>query len=276
VDTDFFINQMMAFKSWMPALMTEYFGKLRYDETTQSMRWGRFRAYLNEYRKDLNLTSEQLESGKWFYAYMSKVVAPNLGKLALDVATFGIAPRLGMKRVNETRARIMYDKWRVDHKNLRDKISYEDFLEIKEGQIKAMTMQLRFIIGMMALAMFLGAKGDDGEPRYYENFVTRNLYKMFSKAGSELTFMWNPAEFVRLVRNPWPLSGLITQFIKTVGNGFDESRDIMFGENSPQDKAPIGYYMIQWMEGGPQLSRFFEVFENMKKSQYQVFDMSAQ
>ena len=275
VDTDFFINQMMAFKSWMPALIQEYFGKLRYDETTQSMRWGRFKAYLNEYRKDLNLTAEQLESGKWFYTYMSKVVAPNIGKLALDIATFGIAPRFGMKRVNETRARIMYDKWRLEHPALKDKISYDDFLEIKEGQIKAMTMQLRFIIGMVGLAMFLGGKGDDGEPRYYENFVTRNLYKMFSKAGSELTFMWNPAEFIRIAKNPLPITGMLTRLKNTVFNGFDESRDIMFGENSKQDKAPRGYYMSQWMYGGPQLTRFFEAFENMKKSQYQVFSTST-
>jgi hypothetical protein len=275
VDTNFFINQMMAFKSWMPAVVKEYLGDLRWDETTQAMRWGRFKAYMNDYRKDLNFTEEELEQGKLFYTYMSKVVLPNMGKLILDISTFGLAPKMGMQRINEKRAQLMYQKWLLDNPGLKDTVTYDHFLEIKEAQIKAMLIQLRIIFSMAALAMFLGAKGDDGEPRYYENRVTRAIFKIFSKAGSELTFMWNPAEFVKLVKNPWPLTSLLTQTLNTAVNGFDETRDIMFGENSKQDKSPIGYYMFQYMYGAPQLMRTLEVYENMKKNPYSVFDLSS-
>jgi hypothetical protein len=276
VDTNLIINQMMAFKSWMPALIQEYVGGLRWDETTQAMRWGRFKAYLNDYRKDLNFTEHEIEQGRLFYAYTSKVLLPNISKLILDLTTFGLAPRMGMKRVNEERAKKMFLRWRLEHPGLANKVTFDDFLEIKEAQMKAMLMQLRFIFAFMALAMFLGAKGDDGEPRYYENRVTRAFYKIFSKAGSELTFMWNPTEFIRLVKNPWPLTSLLVQVKNTVFNGFDESRDLMFGENSNQDKTPVGYYMLQWMYGAPQLMRVTELYENMKKNPYQVFNTSSQ
>jgi hypothetical protein len=285
-DVHFYKNQFMAFKSWMPGVVLEYTGKLRWNETTQAMRWGRFRAYLSEYRKDLHFTEDELQAGGIFYSYMSSVVLPNITRLILDLSTFGLAPTLlkkaGVKGlspsdINIDRAKAAFQKWQLEPENagLKDIVTFDHFLEIKEAQIKAMLVQLRFIIGIMALAAFLGASGDDGKPRYYENWVTRNMYKMFSKAGSELTFMWNPTEFIRLTKNPWPLTGLLTQFLKTVGNGFDESRDLMFGENSTQDKAPIGYYMIQWMYGAPQLTRFFELFENMKKNQYDVFSSNT-
>jgi len=276
VDTNLIMNQMMAFKSWMPALVQEYVGGLRWDQTTQAMRWGRFKAYFNDYRRDLNFTPHEIEQGRLFYSYMSKVVLPNVSKLILDLTTFGLAPRMGLQRVNEDRARKMFVRWQREHPGLVNKVTFDDFLEIKEAQIKAMLMQLRFIFGFMALAMFLGAKGDDGEPRYYENRVTRAFYKIFSKAGSELTFMWNPTEFLRLVRNPWPLTSLLLQVKNVAVNGFDETRDIMFGEDSNQDKAPIGYYMFQFMYGMPQLMRLTEMYETMKKSPYQVFNIQSQ
>jgi hypothetical protein len=277
-DTDFYINQMMAFKSWMPALVREYTGDLRWNDTTQAMKWGRFKAYLNDYRKDLNFTDDQIANGKLFWQYMGKVVTPNLSKLVLDIATFGLVPSIRNSRINEQRAKLMFYKWQLKNKGLIGKVTYEDFLEIKQGQIKAMIVQLRFLIGIMGLAMFLGGAGDDGKPRYMENFITRTFFKTFSKAGSELTFMWNPSEFLRLVRNPWPLTGLLVQLQKTAFNGFAEGRELVFGANEKdkRDTTPAGYYTLQWMYGGSQLERFFELYDNFKKSQYQVFQMTSQ
>jgi hypothetical protein len=278
VDTDFYMNQMMAFKSWMPALVQEYTGGLTWNDTTQSMKWGRFMAYLNDYRKDLNFTEDQIKEGKLFWQYMGKVVAPNLSKLILDISTFGLVPSIRNSRVNEQRAKLMFYKWQLKNPSLREKVTYEDFLEIKQGQIKAMIVQLRFLIGIMGLAMFLGGAGDDGKPRYMDNFVTRTFFKTFSKAGSELTFMWNPSEFLRLVRNPVPLTGLLVQLQKTVFNGFNEGRELVFGPNEKdkRDTTPAGYYTLQWMYGGSQLERFFEVYKNFQRSQYQVFSSQTQ
>lgn len=271
-DVNLLINQMMAFKSWLPALVQEYTGSLRWDETSQAMRWGRFASWMSDYSPSTNYTTQELETGKYMYSYLSKVILPNMGKLILDISTFGLAPTMGMKRINEVRAQREFLKWQVKNPGLRETVSFDDFLEIKEGQMKAMLMQMRVIIGFMALAMFLGGKGDDDKrPRYMQNYATRNLYKIFSKAGSELTFMWNPSEFIRIMKNPIPVTGLLTQLKNTVFNGFDESRDLMVGENKKNDPTPAGYYMMQWIPGEPQLARFLEIYKSMEKSQYQVY-----
>jgi hypothetical protein len=261
----------MAFRSWMPDVVRERIGGLHWNEATQALKWGRYMSYFSEYKP--NFTPQEEEDGKLFLLYTRKVLLPNLGKLILDLSTFGLAPKMGMSRTNEIRAKREFMKWQLKNPVLKEKVTFDDYLEIKEGQMKAMLVELRTIIGVMALAMFLGGAADDGEKRYYKNFVTRNIYKIFSKAGSELTFMWNPSEFERLMKSPFPVTGLITQVKNTVLNGFDETRDLIVGENNKRDKSPAGYYLMQWMYGAPQLMRFFEVYKNMKKSPYQVFQL---
>ena len=275
-DVDFTVNQLMAFKSWIPAIVQEYAGDLRWDETTQAMKWGRFKANLADFGKEYNYTTKELEDGKIWMSWVGKVVAPLVAKTVLDIFTFGLAPRLGMSRINEERSRRQYNKFIAMNNNLKDKVSYDHFVEAKQGQIKAALMQIRFILAMLALAGFLGGKGDDDKPRYYKNWVTRTMFKVFSKAGSELTFMWNPTEFLKLMANPFPTMSLLTLTKKTVFNGFDETRDWAFGEDSKQDKTPAFYYMTQWVYGGPQLTRFVEAFENMKKNPYSVFSTQTQ
>jgi hypothetical protein len=135
-------------------------------------------------------------------------------------------------------------------------------------------VELRIILGMMAVVMFFAGAGDDGKPRYYSNWATRSLHKILSKAGSELTFMWNPTEFLRLMINPFPVTSLLSQVKNTLKNGIDETRDYAFGENSPRDKTPPGYYMFQWVYGAPQMMRFLEVYEQMKKNPYSIYNTS--
>jgi hypothetical protein len=80
--------------------------------------------------------------------------------------------------------------------------------------------------------------------------------------------MWSPAQFVQLIKNPIPMTGLLTRGINTIVNGFDETRDLLFGENSVNDKTPSFYYLIQWTYGGGQLARFFELYKQFEKSPY--------
>lgn len=274
MDTSLYVNQFMAFRSWMPEIIKERLGKLRWDSKTQSMKWGRFNVLKGEFSMELS------ENEKVDYHLMSKymldILIPKVTNLIYDVVLFGLAPSRMLKTQNLERAKAHFNKWLAQHPEARkDGTTFEDYLEIKEAQIKAVITEIRVISSILALAMFLGMKGDDGEPRYYSNWATRTMYKIFTKTGSELTFMWNPTEFERLLKNPFPVVSLISLFKNTVVNTFDETRDTVFGENSKQDKAPMWYYTSQWVPGMTQLTRFAEVFEQQKKTPYQVYSMNA-
>lgn len=273
-------NQFFAFRSWMPEVVAERLGKLKYDENVDSLKWGRFRSYLSEYsykaateelRASYNVSEQEFQDGKAISMYITHVLVPNISKLILDISTFGLAPKLGMKRTNEVRAQWMFNKWLDENPHLKGKVDFQQYLEIKEGQMKAMLVEIRMILSFLTLALFLGGTGDDGERRYTHVWPLRVAYKTLSKAGSELTFMWNPDEFLRLMKNPWPLTGLLTQVQNTLKNTFDETRDFIAGENSSRDMTPPMYYTLQWMKGGPQTMRFFEVYKGMAKNTYAVF-----
>lgn len=267
IDTNLVWNLMMQFKSWMPGIVRERVGKLRYDKDIQGLSWGRFRAVFNDYTP----TDTEISAGIKGLKFMSRIAVPMMAKGILDLVTFGIAPTLRNNRINKERAFRQYMKMVVEQREDRPEfknVTFEEFLEVKEGQIRAMLVELRAILGFLSLLFFLGGESDDGDKRWTQTWFTRTVYKTLSKGESELIFMWNPTEFARLIRNPMPLASLVTDAIKTTGNGLDEFRDIIAGENSPYDKTPMFYYTLQWMYGGPQLLRLTEAFKQFEANPY--------
>jgi len=264
-DLNLGLSIAMQFKTWMPGLVRERFGKLRYDEHIQAVRQGRYGSYFSGYKP----TAEELQNGFVLGYYVKEILVPNMLKTAFDLATFGLAPKMGMTRVNEIRAKAHYNAWKADMESknpaVAAEISFEEYLEAKQHQVTAFLVELRVILGALAFITLMGADDEHGDPRYMNNWTTRTAYKMLRKGNSELTFMWNPSEFARLIANPIPLAKILTDAGKTITNTMDESRDLVFGENSPQDKSPMGYYTFQWAYGGTQIARLTELFETYKK-----------
>ena len=102
------------------------------------------------------------------------------------------------------------------------------------------------------------------------NWFSRFVYKNLTKAQSELSFAWSAPQLFKLISNPIPMSGLLTRSLKTVFNGFDETRDFFFGEDSLNDNTPFPYYTIQWIYGGGQVARLIELYKQFEKSPYTV------
>lgn len=284
IDTHLVYNLMFQFKSWMPGLVKERFGDIYYDNTTQAIRWGRYRAAFSEY----GLSSSEMDGAQKINNFWSKILLPNIGRTVLDLMTFGLAFKTGLGNVskeyttkngkimkirsNPARAKRMYYDWVLKNGIDPNKVTFELYLETKEAQMRAMITELRTIMSFMAILLFLGADGDDDSPRYMNNYFTRLAYKSMAKANSELSFLWSPAQMVQIIKNPVPMSALFTDVIKLGKNTFDEGRDIIFGENSPYDKSPMFFYTLQMAYGGNQLARFLELYQQYEKNPYQLFD----
>lgn len=276
-DANLFLNVLMHYKTWMPGIIREQFGGLKYDKKLQAVHWGRARAAFSE----ISMTKTERTHGALIGEFVRMIVLPSMAKASLDLITFGIAPKLGLGykytdpsgvtrniRSNPERARRRYIDWMTENPKLHGKVTFEMFLEIKEAQMRTMLLQLRVIFGFLGFLMFLGADGDDGEARYMDNWISRFIYKSMAKGQSELMFVWNPNEFQKLIKNPIPILSLLGDLFTTLKNTVDETRDFMFGENSPQDKTPAFYSTVQWAYGGSQLSRFLELYKQYEKSPY--------
>jgi hypothetical protein len=162
----------------------------------------------------------------------------------------------------------MYIKHLEEHPELVGRMSFEDFLEVKEAQMRAFVNEIRAILMFAMIISVMGGDGDGEEAPYMANWFSRFMYKNFTKAQSELTFVWSPQQLAQLIKNPIPMTGLLTRAISTGMNGFDEARDLLNGEDSLNDKTPVGYYLLQWVYGGGQIARFAEFYSQYEKSPY--------
>ena len=108
---------------------------------------------------------------------------------------------------------------------------------------------------------------DDGHPDYRDNYALRQLYKVILKAQMELGFSTNPKDVITLLgKGLLPISKVLVDIANTFGNTVDESRDIVFGENSPQDKTPVGYYSTRWIKGVNGLRKTVDWFYEQDKT----------
>ena len=263
VDTNLVLNMLSHFRSWMPGIVQERFGNLKYDKDLQAVKWGRFKVLGSEFTP----TDVERDNGLRWMNFAKTVVFPTAGKLVLDLMTFGLSHKAGMTRVNNERALRQFAVWK-DQNPQYENVTFEQFLETKHAQMRAVLAELRIILGVLALIGFMGAEGDDGKPRYKGTWLRRKGFTALAKGASELTFMWNPSEFAQLLTNPLPLAGMITKAMRTTKNGVNEVYKLMFDINEPMDKTPIGYYGLQWMYGGSQIMRVFEVYKQFEESPY--------
>ena len=250
-------NLMMAFKSWMPGMLDERFSEIRYDPLTDTIKQGKYVAYFNE------MSREQ----KGILEFLGNVVVPNLGKLALDIATFGWLFKHGLRyKVNEQRARQLFEKFKAD--NIYDtdvqRMEFKDFLEYKQGQIRSLAAELSVILAFVSSLMFLGSDwDDDGEAFYKKTWANRTLFRMVNRARRELAFAISPDDWTTLFRTPIPLTGLVVDLQRWLSNTLDETGDILWGEdveraylkgmvfgrNRGKDRRPIGYETLRWLPG---------------------------
>lgn len=264
INTKLLLNLAMQFKSWMPGVVRERFGKLRWEEVLQGFQWGRYRAVSNEI-----LGLEEVRSAASLQKYFNGYVAGQVAKLSLDLVTFGISHKAGIGRVNRDKNKKYYYQWLIRNPQVSKRVDseelFEEFLATKEGQIRALLIEVRTLAMFIGLMTYLGGNADDGDPRYMSNYATRTIFKLMFKTQTEISFVWNANEFTRMTANPFPLAAILTDFGNTLRNTTDETRDFLFGENSPRDKTPAFYYTMQWAYGGRQLAKLFELFDQNKK-----------
>jgi hypothetical protein len=167
-------------------------------------------------------------------------------------------------RYNDEFLKKQYDRIMEKNPHL-DKISFEEFKEIKVAQYRAAMVELRMLLGLMAIIMFAGAHADDDDEfSYKENKAVRIALKTIAKLQQEMMFSVDPTEGGYLFQNPIPVLGMIRKAKNVFENGIDETRDLIFGEDSPRDKTPFLYYSSGFLQGMTQLRKVFEVFDQDK------------
>ena len=248
---------LMQFKSWMPSILKERFGALRYNDILDVAEQGRYRVVWenNEYEDNANTM-----------VYVLRTTLNTMGFVLKNLFTYGTPARmLGAKlSLNEGHLQKQYAMLKKKYENypgmLEKMPTFESFVKMKEGQIRAALGELEVLVLLTAAIYALGADwDDDGEPMWSEMWATHQIYKVLNRTRTELSFTNNPIEYAKLVSNPIPLTGLLTHTYKLVANTLDETRDVLINENDARDKTDKLHYSSGMIMGVYQLRKFFDV-----------------
>lgn len=260
------LKSVMAFKSWMPGVLMERVGSLKYNQSLDYLDIGTHRALYEEFQR---------QQGETIVTHITKTVLPKIGTLIVDLVTFFFPAKYSTKekiikwRVNEQSARIKYEEWSIKNPNEAKLTSFEDYVAIKRKQIGYALREIRAIIAVYSLILFMGLESDDDKPYYKKNIALRNTYRILNKALSELGFAYTPSEFTRLLSNPIPAISVLKQVGNTLSNTGDEIRDELAGENSKKDKTPALYYTLQWINGWNAIRETLELTEQDENKTYE-------
>lgn len=251
-------KMFMTFKSWLPDLVKERFGSIKYRGASQEIVVGR----LNAIWKNSDIS---IEEKKW-YTIIGEVLL-KASQLLLDVVTFGGTKQF---KVNEARISQLLAQYKAENPNNEQIQNYseEDFKDYMQGQIRAGITEIRTYLAFIALVLAFGADwDDDGKEDWKSNMATRFVYRNLNRIRRELGFFYGSEGVSILTKNSVPLSGALVDLISLTSNTFDESRDLFVGENSPYDKSDQFHYTLKFIPGARPFIDLFVLDETAEKKE---------
>jgi hypothetical protein len=255
------------FKNWMPGVVSERTGKYKVDDILDIHNVGRYRAAA------AFMKTSDSEGIKKIMSNVGTNIAWGMRNLLWSVSsqTGNIAgeENVDFKRINLKRAYIKYQQLLLNNPDMVDKVSFQQFVDTYEGQLKALVIELRILLGFFLAAMVMGLAGDDDEPLYKENWAFRQLYKVSRKTLSEIMYFYDPTSLTNLFDSGIPAIKTITKAFNILTNGVDSTIDL-FQEEDKKDKTPFGYYSLPFIINGWQgLRSTIEPYSQDKVNRYQ-------
>lgn len=267
---------MMHYKSWLPGVAMERFGKQRYDQILKTFDEGTWISTFNNMGISGAMNSkEALDKEVGLLGYIGQA-GKDIARIGIDVATFGLTDQF---KVKEDLARAKFEQWAANNKDnpeftekLKDpeqkEEMFKDFVDMKRGNIKANIMEMRLTMLFMLLLMAMGGDyDDDGKIDIRQSRAGRKLYAITNRTYRELAVFTQPQEFLESGRATGiPLLTLGGQLFKLSSNTLDEMRDDLLDEDSKRDKTERFHYTFKMLPGLNALTKTLEFSEGDKNA----------
>lgn len=182
---------MMQFKGWMPGILFERFGKIKYDRRLDSLYMGKYIALKQEFGefKTADLIRKE---------FLTKILLPKIWSFIKQLAFFG--------KMNDVHTKqMLFEQWLEENPHYQNKVTYAEFEDIQQKQLKSLILELRILLAFAGLMMLLGGDWDeDGKKDYKKYLLTRKLAALIFKTNQEMSFVFNPMDFTAMIKSPLP------------------------------------------------------------------------
>jgi hypothetical protein len=216
--------------------------------------FGQFRSWMvptvNERlkREQYNMSMDEFEVGRWTAIYN---VAGNSLLNSCKLLAKSLIPFVNKDFDDDTNIKMkeMYDLFIENNPDFADKVSFKDYLNEYKGQMRSLSREIKIFAGILlvhaALLPLLFPGDDDEDKGIVFNSISGVLGRLTTELGFYLPAPFTPGmtEFKKLIsKDPMPLTRALDDVGNIVGNTYDETRDLIFGEDSNRDKTPALYY----------------------------------
>jgi len=264
-------NLFMGFKSWMPGMIDERASPIRYERGTGAIVEGKYVGWLT----DVGISKAFNESEKTWLGLISEVIVPSAAKLLLYTSTFGWLFKGDYQKgedgktefkskhplaykVNVQRAKTLFEDFKSKYPNNNEiqAMTFEDFLDYKQGQIRSLAAELFVILSLFGLIGYMKGEDDDGERRWRNNVFTRTNYRLFNRWKREVSFFVNYQDLrSSVLRQPIPQLGLFEDIIRWGTQTREQALD--FARDEPKKDTPFLYQTSRFVPS----YKFFQTFE---------------
>ena len=201
---------MMQFRSWMPQMVKERTGKLRYDKETDTYTFGKARLFLGE-----------IFSKRGVY----------LAKSIINLS--------GNSMIESAKQKYLIERAKALEQGEEFNITEGEFIDMYIGNIRSMMKELLVILGFASLLLYIKPSGDDDDE--YKG-LRKYAARAVGRFNDEFSFYYLPTSFTDLVNKPLPVIGLANDFIYFTNNTFKEGYGFVTDDAELQEKAhPLKY-----------------------------------
>ena len=150
-------------------------------------------------------------------------------------------------------------------------INYEElfakFVRLKRANIRAGLMELRYVFSLIMAMMVLGGDwDDDGKIDARQTWTGRKMLNVLHRVYRETAVFYDLTEMTGPRASGIPLISLAQNGLNWTANSLDETRDAFFGEDSPRDRTPAGYYSWKFAPGIHGIVKMSEIYPQDKYS----------
>ena len=200
--TSFMMQMMSMYRSWIAPTVGVRAGKFDYIE--QGITEGRMRSMVKYLKDDTEKKSKKVKNllmGAMFGVFDKE-------------SLIQVAKDLRKKKINQLKEDGKYSK----------EITEDEFVEMYLRNIDSAFKDLRatftlFILVSLGLASSLmGGGSNDDKKTNLQKIVEREL----KKYNNELTFYYNPLEALSIIKNPFPVTTYIDNYLKIITNTLGE------------------------------------------------------
>jgi len=229
----------------MPGLITKRLKNLEYDPLFEDYDVGRFRVFVGE--------------------FSAKGLAPKLKAFTQALGEVTLMGLYERKSVNMEVTKRFYDKYMLT--NPDSTLTVEEFAQLRKDKLRGMAMELRIYLSFVALVALgkITLPEDDDEDNPMLKLMAQNMFRVTQRGSLELSFFFEPSSVTTILKSPVPSLRFFTDTQRMLINTWDETTDVIFGEDSKQDKTPRLYYFSKMTPISSSAVDFFDMFDTYNK-----------